>query len=244
MREYGVIGDSIVTSATLGEALRSLVRYLPIWTNVGAFSLDIDGPVAHFQWEFSDRSLPEPRHDCEMTLATLARFNDSSVGSHCKPREVWFQHPKPKDTTEHARIFGAPVRFGMPANALLLDKRLLEIPLRTADPNAHSVITKAAEQLLAKTRGEASFSQCVLTFIRRELSRGNFDLEAAARHLGVSRRTLQRRLNAGKLFLSTIGTTGPPGPFAVLARRSSAFRHGNRLRSRVFGAKRVSTRVP
>lgn len=244
MREYGVIGDSIVTSATLGEALRSLVRYLPIWTNVGAFSLDIDGPVAHFQWEFSDRSLPEPRHDCEMTLATLARFNDSSVGSHCKPREVWFQHPKPKDTTEHARIFGAPVRFGMPANALLLDKRLLEIPLRTADPNAHSVITKAAEQLLAKTRGEASFSQCVLTFIRRELSRGNFDLEAAARHLGVSRRTLQRRLNQESCSYRQLVQQARQGSFAVLARRSSAFRHGNRLRSRVFGAKRVSTRVP
>lgn len=195
MREYGVIGESIVTSANLGEALRSLVRYLPIWTNVGAFSLEVEGPVAHFQWEFSDRSLPEPRQDCEMTLATLARFNRTSVGIHCKPREVWFQHPKPRDTTEHARIFGAPIRFGMPSNALLLDKRLLDIPLSTADPDVHTVMKKAAEQLLAETSGEANFSQCVLTFIRRELSRGNFDLEATARHLGVSRRTLQRRLD-------------------------------------------------
>ena len=195
MREYGVIGDSIVTSATLGEALRSLVRYLPIWTNVGAFSLEVEGRVAHFQWEFSDRSLPEPRHDCEMTLATLIRFNNSSVASHCQPREVWFQHAKPQDTTEHARIFRAPVRFGMPTNALLLDKCLLDIPLRTADPDAHTVITQAAEQLLAKAGGEASFSQCVLTFIRRELSGGKFNLEAAARYLGVSRRTLQRRLD-------------------------------------------------
>jgi len=81
MREYGVIGDSIITSATLGEALRSLVRYLPIWTNVGAFSLEVEGPVAHFQWEFSDRSLPEPRHDCEMTLATLARLDRLATGA-------------------------------------------------------------------------------------------------------------------------------------------------------------------
>lgn len=192
--EYGLIGDAITTSATLGEALRRLVRYLPIWTNVGAFSLEVEGPGAHFQWEFSERSLPEPRHDCEMTLATLARFNSSSVGSHCKPREVWFQHARPKDTTEHARIFRAPVHFGMPTNALLLDRRLLDTPLSTADPNTHAAIIEAAEQLLARPCTETSFSQRVLSFVRRELSNGGFDLETAARHFGLSRRTLQRRL--------------------------------------------------
>lgn len=193
MREYGVIGDAVTTSSTLGEALRTLVRYLPIWTNVGFFRLDVDGRVAHFQWEFSDRSLPEPRQDCEMSLATVARFSFSS-SIPWRPREVWFQHARPKDTIEHARIFRAPVRFGMAANALLFDSRVLDIPLRSADPNAHRRITEAAEQLLAKASGEASFSQCVLSFIRQGLCDGAFDLEAAARHLGVSRRTLQRRL--------------------------------------------------
>ena|SRR5260370_17881611 len=30
---YGVVGYSVITSSTLGEALRCLERYLPIWTN-------------------------------------------------------------------------------------------------------------------------------------------------------------------------------------------------------------------
>lgn len=44
---YGLVGYSVITSSTLGEALRCLVRYLPIWTNVGTFRLDVEGSLAH-----------------------------------------------------------------------------------------------------------------------------------------------------------------------------------------------------
>jgi AraC-like DNA-binding protein len=194
MQEYGIVGRSVVTSATLGEGLRNLVRYLPIWTNVGVFRLDVEGSVAHFQWQYSHRSLPEPRHDCEMSMATVMGLSRLSRGATWTPREVWFQHAKPKDTSEHMRIFRAPVRFGMPANALLLNRESLDIRLKTAHRGPHRGITEAAEQLLPTAWGEASFSQGVLSFIRQNLSSGAFDLEAAARELGISRRSLQRKL--------------------------------------------------
>jgi AraC-like DNA-binding protein len=193
-RSYGVVGYAVSTSATLGEALRSLVRYLPIWTDVGAFQLDVDGAVAQFQWKFSNRSLPEPRQDVEMTMATVARFNRLSEGAAWTPREVWFEHKKPKDVTEHARIFRAPVRFGMAGNVLLLDSSVLGIPMKRANPFAHRVMTEAAEKMLAEGPYEASCSRNVLSFIRQRLNGGEFGVEDASRHLGMSRRTLQRKL--------------------------------------------------
>jgi AraC-like DNA-binding protein len=192
--EYGIIGEAITSSPTLGEALHTLARYLPLWTDVGVFKLDVDGPVAHFQWQYSHSSLPEPRHDCETSMATLMGLNRLAV-SGWRPREVWFQHAKPKDTSEHARIFRAPVRFGMPANAMLLDRSLLNLRFRTADPDRHQLLTRKAEDLLPEAADETSFSQAVLSLIRQNLNHGNFDLESAARSLGVSRRTLQRKLS-------------------------------------------------
>jgi AraC-like DNA-binding protein len=191
---YGLVGYSVITSSTLGEALRCLVRYLPIWTNVGTFRLDVEGSLAHFQWKFSNGSLPDPRHDVETTLATVARFSGLSSGTEWRPREVWFEHPKPNDVTEHGRIFRAPVRFGMPANALLLDSRLLSVPLRGASPLAHGVVTEAAERALAEDPGTTTFSRFVLSYIRQRLGSGEFGLDDASRHLGLSRRTLQRKL--------------------------------------------------
>lgn len=191
---YGIVGYSVVSSATLGEALRNLERFLPIWTNVGAFKLDVEPAVAHFQWKYSDGSLPEPRHDVEMTMAAIARFNRLSGGAAWRPREVWFAHAKPKDVSEHARIFRAPVRFGMPVNSLLLDSSLLSLPLRGANPVAHEVINEAAEQLLAMSPGKANLTQSVLSFIRQRLCSGDFSLHETSRHLGLSGRTLQRKL--------------------------------------------------
>jgi len=191
---YGIVGYSVVSSATVGDALRTLERYLPIWTNVGVFKLNIEGSVAHFQWKYSNAALPEPRHDAEMTMAAVARFNRLSRGAEWTPREVWFEHAKPKDVSEHARIFRAPVRFGMPVNALLLDSALLSVPLKGANPVAHQVITEAAEQLLAMDSGKANLMQSVLSFIRQRLCSGDFGLQDASRHLGLSRRTLQRKL--------------------------------------------------
>lgn len=193
-KEYGLVGYSVITSATLGDALRSLVRYVPIWTNAGTFDLDVERSAAIFQWKYSRCALPETRHDCEMTMATVARFDLLSAGGDWKPREVWFQHKKPGDAREHTRIFRAPVRFGMPMNALLLDSEVLSLPLIHADACVHEALTAEAERVLARGSDDGSISERVATFVRNRLGEGDCSLEAASRHFGVGERTLQRRL--------------------------------------------------
>lgn len=192
--EYGLLGTLVLSSSSLREALECLIRFSPIWTTGGVFRLDVEGSVAHFQWEYARTSLPESRHDCEMSMATMMRLNRLTTNGHWWPEEVWFQHAKPKDTSEHARIFRAPVRFGMPMNALLLDRRVLDLPLRTPQPRLHHEIAQTAEQLLPGAGSVVSFSRCVLSFIRQNLVSGSLELEAAARALGFSRRSFQRRL--------------------------------------------------
>jgi len=192
--EYGLMGALQVTSSNLREALECLARYLPVWTNVGDFKLELDGPVAQFQWQYARTSLPDARHDCEMSMATVMRLNRLTIKERWWPIEVWFQHAKPKDTSEHARIFRAPVRFGMPANALLLERGALNLPLKTAQPISHRLLREAAQQRLTEAGCGLSVSQSAASFIRQNLGNGPIEIEAAARALGLSRRSLQRML--------------------------------------------------
>jgi len=194
VQSYGIVGYSIMTSSTVEEALRSQIRYLPLWTNVGNFKLDVDGPVAHFRWEYSTVSLPESHHDYEMSLATVTQFLRLLTSANWKPREVWLRHPKPNDTSDHVRIFRAPTHFGMPANALVFDSSFLASPIKTANPYAHRVLTAVAEQLAARAPEAQTFSQAALSLIRQGMSSRDFGLDDISRRLGVSRRTLQRRL--------------------------------------------------
>jgi len=193
-QSYGIVGYSIMTSSTVEEALRSQMRHLPLWTNVGNFRLEVDGPVAHFRWEYSAVSPPDSRHDYEMSLATVTQFLRLLTSENWKPSEVWFRHPKPNNISEHVRIFRAPTHFGMPANALVFDSSFLASPIRTASPYAHRVLTAVAEQLSACAPEAQTFSQATLSVVRQGMSRGDVSLDAVSRRLGVSRRTLQRKL--------------------------------------------------
>ncbi len=240
VHSYGIVGYSIMTSSTVEEALGNQVRYLPLWTNVGNFHLDVGGPVAHFQWEYSVVSLPESHHDCELTMATVTQYLRLLTCAKWKSREVWFLH-KPKDTSEHARIFRAPVRFGMPTDALLFDSRLLSTPIRSANPYAHQVITTAAKELSARALDAPTFSQAVLSLIRQGMNTGDFGLEAVSEHLAVSRRTLQRRLSQessshrklvqqarqelSRFLLSSTGVTTVEAAYALGFSEPSAFYH-------------------
>jgi AraC-like DNA-binding protein len=176
-----------------------------------------------------------------MSMATVTQFIRLLTSANWNPREVWFQHQKPKDTTEHARIFGAPTRFRAPTNALLFDSRLLSAPIRSANPYAHQVITVAAEQLLARGPDAQSFSQIVLSLIRQKMSSAEFGLDAVSGHLGMSRRTLQRRLRReacshrklvqqarqelSRFLLSSTGVTTVEAAYALGFSEPSAFYH-------------------
>jgi AraC-like DNA-binding protein len=192
--EYGLLGNLVLSSSSLREALECLIRFSPIWTTGGVFRLDVEGNVAHFQWEYARVSLPDPRHDCEMSMATMIRLNRLTANERWWPKEVWFQHAKPPDTSEHARTFRAPVRFGMPANVLLFDIRVLDLPSKTPRPGSHRLMTMAAEQLLSEGGPDVSVSRLAATFIRENLGKGPVEIEAVAHALGFSRRSFQRRL--------------------------------------------------
>jgi AraC-like DNA-binding protein len=241
VQSYGIVGYSIVTSSTVEEALCSQVRYLPIWTNVGNFKFEVNGPVAHFQWEYSAVSLPEPNHDCEQTMATVAQFLRALTAADWKPSEVWFRHRKPKDTSEHVRIFRAPTHFGMPTNALIFESSFLARPIRTANPYAHRAITAVAEQLVARAPEAQTFSQAALSLIRQGMSSGDFGLDEISRCLGTSRRTLQRRLrqessshrellqkarqDVSQFLLSSTNVTTVEAAYALGFSEPSAFYH-------------------
>jgi hypothetical protein len=56
------------------------------------------------------------------------------------PLEVRFSHAEPAHTSEYRRVFGAPVRFGHVRNELIVSKRVLELPLVTADAALQPIV--------------------------------------------------------------------------------------------------------
>ena len=74
------------------------------------------------------------------------------------PREVHFEHTRPENTSEHERIFRAPVRFNKPLTKLIFDMSVLQLPLVEADLTLGSLLERQAEDLLAKSSQHESFA--------------------------------------------------------------------------------------
>lgn len=191
---FDVLGYVIINSPTLGEALNRLVRYHTIWTDGALFRLRVEGPRACLTYEYVEGEGGERRHDSEMTFSIAVSFARRVTGVDWAPLEVSFRHPQPPGTDEHRRIFRAPVRFNRPSNELVMDSSLLGLPLTKADPGLCDILDRQAQELLAKVPHQDSLARQVRGLLAEALKAGDPRLETLSQRLGLSARTLQRRL--------------------------------------------------
>lgn len=196
-KSYGLLGYVTSNSGTVGEAVNRLVRYQQIRTDAYKFSLEISGANASLTYVYqgSDVSPETRRHESEETLCSIIEFGRMMTGFNWMPREVRFEHARPKDVSEHERIFRAPVRFGKLMTQLVFDSSFLHLPLIEADATLGSLLEKQAEELLKKSpKVEKTFAHRVRQLMKENLSGGELRMETVCRNLGNSKRTLQRKL--------------------------------------------------
>ena len=193
-KAFDVLGYSVINSSTLGEALDRVVRYCFIWTNGSYISIEKGSPLTKIVYTYLDDSITERRQDTEITFAALASLSRNVTQCDLSPAQVTFQHERPRDTTEHRRIFRCPVEFNAPANRYFIDSSYLGLPILKADPGLSAVLDRHAEELIAKYPRNDTLVEQVRTMIKDELRGGNASLERIANQLSMSGRTLQRKL--------------------------------------------------
>src|SRR5207249_3255149 len=80
------------------------------------------------------------RQHNEYSMAVALNTLRIMAGSHWAPREVQFAHEAPAHTSEHLRVFGAPVLFGCASNALVMERDFVERQVPAADPRLYRIL--------------------------------------------------------------------------------------------------------
>ena len=193
-RLFDVVGYSALNSATLGDAFDRVARYHSIWTDGAVFKVERSTTTTAIIYRYVDESIIEHRHDSEMTFASVVALCRTTIDRDWTPIAVEFQHSKPVDTSEHARLFRCPVTFDAPFNRLIFNSASLDLPIAKADESLCRMLDRHAQELLAKYPPRDTVIDNARTVITRELNGGNPSLEQVAAQLGLSERTLQRKL--------------------------------------------------
>jgi AraC-like DNA-binding protein len=178
-------------SATLGEAIALQGRFLRLLRDGLRTSLEIEGERAFMRMELPEEEPPVlVEYDFAIAINVLRRVSRLDL---C-PLEVWFTHEAPANTQPQGLLFRAPLRYGAPFNALVMKTTDVSTPLRRINEGFRMRIVRGAERLLAQLPSLELFEDKVCAQIEAELPRGNTNASAVAERLGVSQRTLHRKL--------------------------------------------------
>jgi len=112
------------------------------------------------------------------------------------PRAAHFTYPEPSYRAEYERIFQAPLVFGSDKNALLLDEAFLLLKQPPTNRYVFGVLSERADGLLKDLEASTSTRARVESLLLPILHTGDAGMEKIAANMGLSRRTLLRRLTA------------------------------------------------
>ena len=191
---YKVVDYLAFTRRTGGEGLEKLARYFPI-VNAGA-GFEVDDRDEHeiaFRLK-SNHPGAAARTHAEYALSLVALRCGKAIGHPLPLARVEFAFAEPADTSEYERVFCCPVHFGMVHNQLVLPRPSWSTLTPQADPGIYELLEDHARSLLKALPVPHSFLDQVRIAVAEELRGGDLALDHIARKLGLSSRTLQRRL--------------------------------------------------
>ncbi|HWU86853.1 MAG TPA: AraC family transcriptional regulator ligand-binding domain-containing protein [Kofleriaceae bacterium] len=190
-----VLALAITSSATFGEALLRLARYMRIIHDGAALDLIVAGAALRVRYRVAHADGPH-RVAAQLTLAQLCLLGRERVGAQFRADGVFFRHVASPATGEYERLLQAPIAFEQPHDELLLRASLLAEPLRQADPALCRHLDRYLDRMLASAPGDPDLLARVRRAIGEDLRDGLPDIAAVARRLRTSARSLQRQLLA------------------------------------------------
>mgnify|MGYP006141124033 CR=1 FL=1 len=99
-------------------------------------------------------------------------------------------------TAEYQRIFGGRLIFDAPVNMLVIPEDYLRAPIALADPDWRRRAEREASVVLKQLSGDTEFMRRLKASLIGKLEFGRASLDEAATDLGLTPRTLQRKLVA------------------------------------------------
>jgi len=192
-KDLGVLAYVMLHAPTIGAALANSCRYFTIQATAGRANLSVDGDEARLEYRIDDPAIESHPQHSEGTLALFTRIC-REASAEWAPREMWFTHRPPVSTAAQQRFFRCPLHYARSENAMVLGASDLRRPLRTADPGLLPILLRHADECLAKIPTADTFQSDVRRLVISSLASGDATIEHVASKLGMSARSIQRRL--------------------------------------------------
>jgi AraC-like DNA-binding protein len=203
LREIGLLYYVLASSDTLIDALQRAVRYSSI-VNEGILQRCIDGNSVGVSFHYVGVSRHEDRHQIEFWMTGLVRACRQLTGLRLLPNRVRLTHRQARNA-EYAEFLGDDVEFGASTDDITFSNSIRQSPVVSADPHLNKLLVSYCEEAIChRPKSKGSFQSNVENAIVPLLPHGKAQAGEIARQLGLSQRTLARRLSLEGLTFSEL----------------------------------------
>ena len=204
LREMGFLYYVASSSEMLTLALQRAARYSSI-INEGVSIKYVDGKDVTMAFRYVGVSRHKDRQQIEFFITALVLLCRKLTGLRIAPSNVNLTHRRSDKCFELCDFFGSDVIYGALADEVTFAPSIREIPVISADPYLNKLLIANFDAALSRRpTNRRSFQSSVENAIVPLLPHGKVRMSEIARMLGMSQRSLARRLSSEGLNFSEL----------------------------------------
>ncbi|MBT4643866.1 MAG: helix-turn-helix domain-containing protein [Deltaproteobacteria bacterium] len=205
-KTLGVIGYLALQQPTLFKMMETFCHYHRMVHEEATLKPVCREEADYMEHHFSGPGEGPGQAASEFTLATVWMIFKEVSALPIILKEVSFQHHRPVSIQKYQAFFGSKVnfKFSQPTNQLCFPPSTLATPTRHSDNQLGKILKTYADQVLASLPETGDLEHSLYQVISELMPANNLHIDVVAHRLGLSRRTLQRRLSGEKLTFSAL----------------------------------------
>ena len=204
LREIGLFYYVLASSEVLNDALHKAARYSGI-VNEGVSLKFRAGRESVIALDYTGVERRSDCHQMEFWLLSLVRICRQLTNRRLMPSRIRLVHHRKKTPAEFRSLLGCEIEFGSEVDEVVFPAAATLMPIGSADSYLNELLTKYCDEALAhRSPARSALRPSVENAMAPLLPHGKANAVEIARRIGMSHRTLARRLSDEGLTFSEI----------------------------------------
>lgn len=191
---FDAVGLLLSVVPTFHDAVSDMARFHDVARDEQDIFVTADHQSVTVEYRLFDATGAVRRCLAEIVLASLAGLLHQFAGARGVPRAIELDYAPPEYVLEYARVFQCDASFGKPQVALIVDREIAERKQLLNQPDVALALRQRAESRQLRRQHPRTLVGRVRHELRDAWQSGPPSMDAVARQLGMSQRSLHRHL--------------------------------------------------
>lgn len=192
LTSLGEIGDAVIASSRVGAAIRRLVDHFALLQDCTDIRFETEDGMASVSYRILDPDIWPRHHDAMFSLGIVGQVIRRGTCGAWDKVEFAFEAQQGEMRGDIGKVVGAPCSFGADSNQIRFPAAWLDLAM--PETAGEGDLRKLSRLMVERRRGTPLVER-LSNVIYRDLNLLAIDQERIAREIGMSSRTMRRKLS-------------------------------------------------